>query len=336
MFGFGPAGTPSLWAHYLDDNAGNRVKKVVNKAGGIQEVTVYVDGIYEHRYTKQNGTVDPTRHHTDLHVLDGTSRIASLRVGNDADDPTPAAKFYLEDQVMNSLVVLTATGNLINREEFYPFGETSFGGYAKKRYRYNGKEKDSESGLYYYGQRYYAPWVCRFVSVDSVTESFADLSSYNYAGNRPVTKIDQEGLQEKGRKKTPNNKEDNRVRESGRNIKDGKRTNQDVNYEMHNLPENPVGGQKVSYHYTQGEQRQADWVYNQESDSWGLNTMSFQDIRDGIVKEPSSFWLPARHSSENIDSHNIPTAGDFAENIEKKGEVNNNSGNQTVESSTEN
>jgi len=77
-------------------------------------------------------------------------------------------------------------------------------------YRYNGKEKDEHTGLYEYGQRYYAPWLCRFVSVDPVAEKFADLSSYNYAGNRPITKRDQEGLQEEGRQgtqsgqKTPN------------------------------------------------------------------------------------------------------------------------------------
>jgi len=70
-------------------------------------------------------------------------------------------------------------------------------------YRYNGKEKDEHTGLYEYGQRYYAPWLCRFVSVDPVAEKFADLSSYNYAGNKPITKRDQEGLQEEGREESP-------------------------------------------------------------------------------------------------------------------------------------
>src|SRR5690554_7888553 len=149
------------------------------------------------------GTVDPSRHHTDLHVLDGTSRIASLRVGNDADDPTPAQKLFVEDHLGSCAVSVTASGNRISLEEYYPFGETSFGGYAKKRYRFNGKEKDNESGLYEYGQRYYAPWTCRFISVDPVAEKFAELSSYNYAGNRPITKRDQEGLQEEGRKESP-------------------------------------------------------------------------------------------------------------------------------------
>lgn len=141
------------------------------------------------------GTVDPSRHYTNLHVVDGTSRIAALRVGNDADDPTPAQKLFVEDHLGSCAVTVTATGNRISLEEYYPFGETSFGGYAKKRYRFNGKEKDGESGLYEYGQRYYAPWVCRFVSVDPVGEEYPHISSYNYASNRPVTSVDAEGLQ---------------------------------------------------------------------------------------------------------------------------------------------
>jgi len=65
-------------------------------------------------------------------------------------------------------------------------------------YRYNGKEKDEHTGLYEYGQRYYAPWLCRFVSVDPIAEDYPFYSSYNYAGNKPISKRDLEGLQESG------------------------------------------------------------------------------------------------------------------------------------------
>jgi len=74
----------------------------------------------------------------------------------------------------------------VNREEYYPFGGTSFGSYAKKRYRYNGKEKDEESGLYYYGARYYATWTLRFYSTDPQAPSTVHQSSYCYADNNPI------------------------------------------------------------------------------------------------------------------------------------------------------
>ncbi|MBK9417943.1 MAG: RHS repeat-associated core domain-containing protein [Flavobacteriales bacterium] len=79
-----------------------------------------------------------------------------------------------------------------------PFGDTSFGAFAKKRYRYVGKEKDGESGLYYYGARYYAPWICRFVSVDPLAHDYPYLTPYNYAGNKPIGDLDIDGMQGTG------------------------------------------------------------------------------------------------------------------------------------------
>jgi hypothetical protein len=45
---------------------------------------------------------------------------------------------------------LDTTGSVIDREEFYPYGDSSLRTFTKKRYRYTGKEKDAESGE--------APW----------------------------------------------------------------------------------------------------------------------------------------------------------------------------------
>jgi RHS repeat-associated protein len=84
-------------------------------------------------------------------------------------------------------------GTLVNREEYYPFGETSFGSYSKKRYRFCGKEKDAESGLYYYGARYYAPWLCRFTSVDPLAGKYVYQSPFAYADNNPINKMDYNG-----------------------------------------------------------------------------------------------------------------------------------------------
>jgi hypothetical protein len=49
--------------------------------------------------------------------------------------------------------------------------------------------------LYYYGARYYAAWIGRFISIDPLAEKFPQLTPYNYAGNKPVTAKDLEGLQ---------------------------------------------------------------------------------------------------------------------------------------------
>ena len=163
--------------------------------------------MFETTYTRPTGgAIDANLHYNSLIVKDpstalrpcGSSQIATIRVGTNTPDSTPAVKYYLSDHLENGTVVLRTNGSLVNREEFYAFGETSFGSFTYKRYRYNGKEKDEESVLYEYGQRYYAPWLCRFVSVDPIAEDYPQYTSYNYAGNKPISKRDLEGLQEEG------------------------------------------------------------------------------------------------------------------------------------------
>ena len=53
-----------------------------------------------------------------------------------------------------------------------------------KRYRYTGKENDKETGFYYYGARYYAPWLARWTSCDP--SGLGDGSNYSaIAGTIP-------------------------------------------------------------------------------------------------------------------------------------------------------
>src|SRR5205814_2829076 len=91
-------------------------------------------------------------------------------------DASPRIAYHLGDHLGSSTVTLDGTGALFNREEYTPYGETSFGSYAKKRYRHTAKERDEESGLYYHGARYYAPWLGRWVSVDPMISDYGDLS----------------------------------------------------------------------------------------------------------------------------------------------------------------
>ncbi|MGH8613064.1 MAG: RHS repeat-associated core domain-containing protein [Gammaproteobacteria bacterium] len=84
------------------------------------------------------------------------------------------------------------SGNLINRGEYTPYGETSFGSFARKRYRFAGKERDEESGLYYHGARYYAPWLGRWVSCDPA--GMVDGANfYKYSRNTPIKMRDPTG-----------------------------------------------------------------------------------------------------------------------------------------------
>jgi len=193
--------TISVQAQYLYAG-GARVKKLVQDQFGNVQVTVYIDGVYEHRYTKDSvGVVQEEQ--TILHVMDGRSRIATVRVGDTMDDTGPAVKYNLEDHLGTSTTRLTDTGTLIDKEEYYPFGDSSLRTFEAKRYRYVGKELDNESGLYYYGARYYAAWVGRFISVDPLAAQYAHLTPYNYASNRPIGGLDVDGMQDPKEPKVP-------------------------------------------------------------------------------------------------------------------------------------
>ncbi len=97
---------------------------------------------------------------------------------------------------------LDQTSQIISYEEYHPFGTTSYHSgrteteVSLKRYKYVGKERDEETGLYYYGARYYAAWICRFVSVDPLQFEYPYYTPYQYAGNKPISYIDLVGLEE--------------------------------------------------------------------------------------------------------------------------------------------
>lgn len=183
---------PSVHAHYLYDSNGQRVKKFVRKQGGQVEVTVYIDEMFEYQRIVQAGTVEENN---TLHVMDNQSRIALVRVGNPfADDTTPAVKYHLGDHLGSSNVVIDAGGSWVNREEYTPYGETGFGSFARKRYRFTGKERDDESGLHYFGLRFYTPWLSRWMSCDPAG-TVDGLCLYCYARSNPLHLIDPDGAQ---------------------------------------------------------------------------------------------------------------------------------------------
>ncbi len=207
---YNQAGTadPTIFAQY-DYSGMNRVSKMVRTgtAGSpIYERTIYIDGIFEY-HILENGTTYEKNY---VHVMDDQSRIAMVRIGTPfPDDITNAVTYNLEDQIGSSSVRLNTTGGVIDKEEYYPFGDSSLRTFAKKQYRYVGKQKDAESGLYYYGARYYSPWTCRFISVDPLAADYPFYTPYNYAGNKPINKIDIDGMQEGEPPAQTNNTEGN-------------------------------------------------------------------------------------------------------------------------------
>jgi RHS repeat-associated protein len=81
-------------------------------------------------------------------------------------------RFQLDNHLGSALIELDHAGAVISYEEYHPYGSTAFSAakagveVSAKRYRYTGKERDEETGLYYHGARYYAPWLGRWTAAD--------------------------------------------------------------------------------------------------------------------------------------------------------------------------
>ena len=181
----------SVIARYLYGADGQRVKKWVRRSNTptFDESTVYIGTLWElHRWAKQGGGQN-----TLLHVRDGANRIAEIRSGPSRPrDASPEVMYELADHLGSSTVTVDATGSWTNREEYFPYGETSFGAFTRKRYRFAGMERDEESGLSYHGARYLAAPLSRWISPDPAGRVEGP-NLYRAFRNSPVVYLDPTG-----------------------------------------------------------------------------------------------------------------------------------------------
>ena len=134
-------------------------------------------------------------------VVDGNSLFRMLvdrELQRDEDEP---AYFYHSDH-LGSAAYLTQDGLVYQTLNYLPYGEdwienNHFAPADTTRlgiYRFNGKEKDYESGFHYYGARYYWSEVLTgWLSVDPMMDEYPGLSPYNYCIWNPAKLIDPNG-----------------------------------------------------------------------------------------------------------------------------------------------
>ena len=105
--------------------------------------------------------------------------------------------YYHADHLGSSSYITNLDGEVVQHIEYVPFGEV----FIEERnniwntpYLFNAKEFDEETGLYYYGARYYDPRLGLWMSTDPKELDLIWISSYNYAMNNPIIFIDIYGL----------------------------------------------------------------------------------------------------------------------------------------------
>jgi len=190
-------------------SGGQRIRKyTVN--GSVTEERLYL-GSFE-RYRKYDTGVKIIERIT-IHIADDMGRIALLErrttgsSGIDNNTPDFLQRYVYSNHLSSAALELDQSAAIISYEEYHPYGTTAYRAMSDtikavaKRYRFTGKERDDESGLYYHGARYYIPWLGRWCAVDPLEGKYAPQSPYAYCSNDPIGKIDPDGRGEKPKTK---------------------------------------------------------------------------------------------------------------------------------------
>ena len=136
---------------------------------------------------------------------------------------TERTYYYHRDHLGSTTLITNESGEVVQRVEYLPTGET----YIEQQdtswvspYKFNGrsalrdafflrcttkasklerrakrgkKELDEETGLYYYGARYYDPLLSLWLGTDPMQEKYPEVSTYSFCHNNPVNRIDLNG-----------------------------------------------------------------------------------------------------------------------------------------------
>ena len=97
--------------------------------------------------------------------------------------------FYHSDHLGSTSYITDAKANITQFDVYLPYGELLVDKHSSSEdmpYKFNGKELDQETGLYYYGARYMNPVTSIWYGVDPMTEKYPNIGSYIYCHGNPI------------------------------------------------------------------------------------------------------------------------------------------------------
>lgn len=161
------------------------------------------------------------------HIYLGSERLVTRTNGAGTQGNTYTAQvntyYYHSDHLGSAQLITDNEGREYERIEYTPYGEYWIEKRAPENktlpFKFTGKERDEETGLYYYGVRYLDPKTSRWLSADPVLSDYIPMAPvndeakkhnqnlpgmggiyntvnfhlYHYAGNNPVKYTDPDG-----------------------------------------------------------------------------------------------------------------------------------------------
>jgi len=105
--------------------------------------------------------------------------------------------FYHSDHLGSTSYITDAKANITQFDVYLPYGELLVDEHSSSEdmpYKFNGKEFNEETGLYYYGARYMNPVTSLWYGVDLLAEKYPDIGGYIYCHNNPIILADPTGM----------------------------------------------------------------------------------------------------------------------------------------------
>ena len=104
--------------------------------------------------------------------------------------------FYHSDHLGSTSYITDDHANITQYDAYLPYGELLVDEHSSSEdlpYKFNGKQFDEETGLYYYGARYMNPVTSLWYGVDPLAEKYLKTGAYVYCGGNPIVLKDPDG-----------------------------------------------------------------------------------------------------------------------------------------------
>jgi RHS repeat-associated protein len=186
--------------HYFEK--GKRICSVIGN-GGLIDITNHVEELghpFEELRTMQEEGIGETFYQ--CIGLGVTKQLPDLYntvelFSNTQVNPDEPSFYYTTDHLGSSSYLTNDLGQTTQIIAYMPYGEDwvnrNFTQNFRSNYKYNGKEKDPESGYYNYGARYYGGNLPIWLSVDPLSDKYPHLTPYAYCAGNPIMLVDPDG-----------------------------------------------------------------------------------------------------------------------------------------------
>ena len=104
--------------------------------------------------------------------------------------------FYHSDHLGSTSYITDDHANITQYDAYLPYGELLVDEHSSSEdlpYKFNGKQFDEETGLYYYGARYMNPVTSLWLGKDPEQETYTNITTYCYTKSNPIKYIDASG-----------------------------------------------------------------------------------------------------------------------------------------------